>query len=96
VLGIVSDAFTGLPIEGAMVYALASGGGDPFEFATGPGGGYNGLLCPDTYTMMAEAAGHYPGDEVEVEVFAAETSVQDFALEPYRIYLPIVLKGDGP
>ncbi len=96
VQGIVSDVATSLPIEGAMVSAVASGGGDPFEFTTGPGGDYAGQLCPDTYTMLAEAVGYYPSEEVEVEIFAAETTFQDFVLEPYRLYLPLVLKGYGP
>ncbi len=94
VQGIVSDAATSLPIEGATVYAVASGGGDPFEFTTGPGGDYAGQLCPDTYTMMAEAAGYHPSGEVEVEVSAAETTLQDFVLASDQVcfYLPLVMR----
>jgi hypothetical protein len=79
--GVVTDSSTGDPIVGATVSAESSGG-NTFEFTTGSGGEYGGPLCPDTYTMQAAAAGYDPSGEVPVEILAAQTTIQDFELDP--------------
>ena len=67
----------GIPVEGATVTILETGRTVKTDPVTGE---YRMNLPAGTYTLRAEAYGHYPQDEVVV-VEDGETSTQSFMLE---------------
>ena len=77
--GIVTEAGSGDPIEGATVEAVnAVGGGN--SATTNASGYYNMRLVEDTYDVTASAYGYYPETVSGVVIVADTTTVQDFQL----------------
>ena len=74
--GTVTDADTGLPIEGATVSA------NGYSHVTGPLGFYSLEVSPGTYDVAAKMTGYEPQTVMGVEVAADKTVTQDFRLSP--------------
>lgn len=75
--GLITDADTGDPIEGAEVTIPEV---DQTQI-TGANGIFRLNLDPGTYTVQVEAFG-YESDEAEFDVVVGETTPANFALEP--------------
>ncbi|NIS82051.1 MAG: hypothetical protein GTO14_18010, partial [Anaerolineales bacterium] len=74
--GTVTDADTGLPIEGATVSV------DGYSDVTDPSGFYSVEVYPGTYSVTAEMTGYVSQTEHGVSVAAGETTIVDFGLNP--------------
>ncbi|MGC9025070.1 MAG: S8 family serine peptidase [Chloroflexia bacterium] len=85
-LGILSGTVvvsgTGAPIAGASVRAEALTGGGIFTATTGGSGAYSLTLCADGYTVVASAAGYFPGAPAGTAVYSGSTTSLDLVLEP--------------
>lgn len=77
ITGIVFDALTGTPIQGANVTVLELG----LSAETDEDGTYQFSVPPGTYTLTAEATGYQPA-EATVSVDEAEVVVVNFPLYP--------------
>lgn len=73
--GVVTDAQTGLPIEGAQVHAGFS------NLLTGPDGSYSLNLVAGTYTIEVSAYGYFDASQT-VEIVADQTTTANIALNP--------------
>ncbi|MEX1312230.1 MAG: M14 family zinc carboxypeptidase [Candidatus Sulfomarinibacteraceae bacterium] len=77
IAGMMTDAVTGLPIEGAV-----SAG--PFSTAAAPATGSYDLLVPaGTYEVTATAPGHYGETVVGIVAVQGNTTTLDFDLDPF-------------
>jgi len=94
-LGTVTDAITGLPIEGALVTAVSYTIVETFTYTTGLTGAYSASLCADWYDVMAEVSGYEPSVKVRASVYSGTQTIQDFALLPL-VYPPTAVTLSGP
>ncbi len=78
--GVVSDADSGAPIQGATVAAEAYSGGAVYTFTTDVNGEYTAPLCADWYTTSAQAEGYDPVVDVSVTIWEGVQSTQDYSL----------------
>ena len=92
-LGVVTDAYTDLPIEGALVTAEAYTTVETFTFTTGLTGAYSASLCADWYDVMAEASGYEPSVKVRASVYSGTQTIQDFVLTPQIAPTAITITG---
>lgn len=93
--GAVTDAHTSLPIEGAVVTAVAfTPPRETSTYTTDISGTYSASLCADWYDVMAGAVGYAPGEEVRVSVYPDEQTIQDFTLTAY--ISPTAVSITGP
>jgi hypothetical protein len=75
--GLLTDSVTGLPVEGTVTAG-------PFSTAAGPGTGSYDLMLPDgTYDVEARAPGHHRATAAGVVATGGNTTIQDFALDPF-------------
>ncbi len=77
--GTVTDAVTGLPVEGAWVSAQMDSGGYSDDDQTDASGDYNVSLVPGHYSVYVNAM-DYRQAEVEVDVADGVTVVQDISI----------------
>ncbi len=80
--GVVTDAVSGDPIEGATVTALSFTTGESLVYTTGADGVYSDTVCADWYDLTAEATDYYSNTVEQVVVRANAETVQDIALQP--------------
>jgi uncharacterized repeat protein (TIGR01451 family) len=80
--GAVTDADSGLPLDGATVEALAFTTGELFSYQTGATGAYSDTLCADWYTLTVSAPGYHASDPTRATVVSGTLTTQDFVLEP--------------
>jgi hypothetical protein len=80
--GVVSNASTGDPIQGATVEAVAYSGGSVFTTTTDVNGLYSKPLCADWYTTSAKATGYVAILDVSVSMVSGNQTVQNYALTP--------------
>ena len=93
--GAVTDAHTSLPIEGAVVTAVAfTPPRETSTYTTDISGTYSASLCADWYDVMAGAVGYTPGEGVRVSVYPDEQTIQDFTLTAY--ISPTAVSITGP
>ncbi len=85
--GIVTDAVTGAPIAGAIVFGGPTGEGLTDQLAvTGADGRYEIALPAGTYDLSCYASDRYSQDSsVGVVANPASPAVSDFALTPYKL-----------
>ncbi len=77
IAGQLTDAGTGSPLEGAVHAGV-------YSTASAPATGTYELLVPGgTYDVTASAPGHYPSSVTGVVAEQGNTTVQDFALDPF-------------
>lgn len=75
--GMLTDSLTGLPVEGTVTAG-------PFSTPSGPATGSYDLLVPaGTYDVVASAPGHYGATATGVVAVQGNTTIEDFALDPY-------------
>jgi hypothetical protein len=79
--GTVTDSSTGLPIEGAAISAVWSGGGT-WSDTTDANGYYNMTVPIGFYDITASKFAYITQTVTGVEVFEDATTTQDFALDP--------------
>jgi hypothetical protein len=80
--GTVTDSATGLPIAGAAVSAVGTGG--TYNDTTDAGGFYQLTLPAGSYDVSAAKTGYTSQTAAGVVVTAGATTVQDFALDPVQ------------
>lgn len=80
--GVVTDAVSGDPIEGATVTALSFTTGESSVYTTGADGVYSDTVCADWYDLTAEATDYYSSTVEQVVVRANAETVQDIPLQP--------------
>jgi len=80
--GVVTDASSGQPIEGAFVLVESFSTGTVFTMTTDIVGAYTAPLCADWYDTTAEAAGYIPSEVTTITVMSGTLTTQDFTLEP--------------
>jgi len=83
--GTVTDSSTGLPIEGAAIEAVWSGGGT-WNDTTDAAGLYQLTVPIGLYDVTAAKFAYLTETASGVEVFEDTTTVQDFALDPAPAY----------
>ncbi|MBU4490045.1 MAG: carboxypeptidase regulatory-like domain-containing protein, partial [Actinobacteria bacterium] len=83
--GFVTDAISGIPLEGAEIKAMRCWGPDYWETAgsalSGSDGFYDFLVPAGDYTLFCSLAGYVTAQR-EVTVIEGEVLTADFALEP--------------
>jgi len=80
--GTVTDSTTGLPIAGAAISAVGTGG--TYNDTTDASGFYQISLPAGTYEVTAAASGYTSQTVSGVVVSEGATTVQDFALDPVQ------------
>jgi subtilisin family serine protease len=80
--GTVTDSATGLPIAGAAISAVGTGG--TYNATTDANGFYQITLPAGSYDVSATKTGYTSQTATGVAVTAGATTVQDFALDPVQ------------
>jgi hypothetical protein len=75
--GTVTDAYTGLPLEGAAVTV------NGYSDYTNASGFYRFELFPGTYNITVQMKGYVSSPTVTVYIYANMTTIQDFGLVPF-------------
>jgi len=83
--GVVHDATTLNPVDGAAVEAISEAGNT--ATTSGSDGSYVLLLDPGVYTVTAAAYGYYPSTQSGVAVSSSMTTTLDVSLTPVPSYV---------
>jgi hypothetical protein len=93
--GTVTDSSTGLPIEGAAISAVWSGGGT-WHDTTDAEGRYSLTVPIGLYEVTGEKFAYIPQTVTGVEVFEDATTTQDLALDPAPTFTVSGTVTDAP
>jgi len=89
IIGQVTDASSGAPVEGAAVTASSSSLQGPQTITTDVTGSYRlSLLPPGTYKVSVEAEQHQPAERTELKLLADKTLRVNLIVVPVEVTLP--------